>query len=141
MHPDTLNFLSELMLKFGKGSRLLKASLGYGTLDFNCEVELDNTLIPYYYELYIFPKDRFITYEQSDGDWMSYFGLTKPGRGHFLGEIFEGDEEICREVVEEITSDYATVMTPQGPKKQLLRRNGYDYLCNGPPTPVLPLFI
>ncbi len=38
---------------------------------------------------WVFPKERFVIYENKDIEWCKFFGIGRPGRPFKLGEIYE----------------------------------------------------
>jgi len=54
------------------------------------KVVIDNLLVPTVDETdrWIFPKERFVIYEESDEDWCRYFGIGRQGLGVIIGEIY-----------------------------------------------------
>jgi hypothetical protein len=40
---------------------------------------------------YIFPKEKFITYESKDIEWCEFFGIGRWGRGIVLGNFYKMD--------------------------------------------------
>jgi hypothetical protein len=40
---------------------------------------------------WIFPKEKFIQYEEKDRSWCEYFGIGRLGRGFIFGDVIQYD--------------------------------------------------
>jgi hypothetical protein len=87
MHQSTLRYLLSKMEKYDvctymKGNKV--SLYGY-------EIVIDNFLCSETInepDGYIFPKERFVTYEPSDREWCEPLGIGRMGRSFKLGDIF-----------------------------------------------------
>lgn len=88
MHETTYQYIKDYI----ESNCPLPVSVQYSGEVFNLNghvVKIDNSLKPTINEGtdWIFPKEKFITYEKSDESWCRYFGIGRQGTGFVLGEI------------------------------------------------------
>jgi hypothetical protein len=88
MHRSTWEYLKEQVNSGKRPVDKMKYNGDWAFMGYN--VVLENSLQPTINEgtKYIFPKEPFVTYEQSDAEWCEYFGIGRKGRGLIFGEVY-----------------------------------------------------
>lgn len=122
MHISTFHFLKE---KIEVASRI-QVPVYYSGLDMvfgGDQIIVNNDLKPTIDEGkdWIFPKERFVSYEKSDEEWCNYFGIGRQGQGLIIGDIIYQEQQSTNNYIYDLLLDKnskktrRTVMTDLGP--------------------------
>jgi len=94
MHETTFRYLKEHPDVFKAKQQVMTSGSEFGF--YGIDIKFDNKLKPTINEQkgrWIFPKERFVTYEHSDEGWCRYFKIGHEGRGLILGEVLGVDKD------------------------------------------------
>lgn len=91
MHQTTYEYIRDNIDAFNLGTTAYIS--GDKFMLNGVDIKIDNSFCPTINESrdWIFPNERFVTYEKSDEEWCRYFGIGRQGRGFIMGEIFSVD--------------------------------------------------
>lgn len=89
MHETTYNWLKANLDQASKIGNV--AFNGYEISIYGVRIETCSWLKPTINETndYVFPKERFVTYQDKDIDWCEPLGIGRWGRGFILGEVYK----------------------------------------------------
>lgn len=121
MHISTFNFLKQKIEVASK----IQVPVHYNGIDMvfdGVQIIIDNDLKPTIDEgkAWIFPKEKFVTYEKSDEEWCRYFGIGRQGQGLIMGDILHKENKHYNYIANILLDKTpirtrSTVMTNLGP--------------------------